>query len=65
MVVGGTHLLRAKKEHVENTIEKLEEFGVERIGVSHCTGMPAAMALARRFENRFIFNHAGQVIEIN
>ncbi len=65
MVIGGTHLLRAKKETLDNTIEKLEEFGVERIGVSHCTGMPAAMALAQRFENNFFFNHAGQVIEID
>jgi 7,8-dihydropterin-6-yl-methyl-4-(beta-D-ribofuranosyl)aminobenzene 5'-phosphate synthase len=64
MVIGGTHLLRAKKETLENTIEKLEEFKVERIGVSHCTGMSAAMALAQRFENNFFFNHAGQVIEI-
>ena len=64
MVIGGTHLLRAKRETLENTIEKLEEFDVERIGVSHCTGMPAAMALAQKFENRFFFNHAGQVTEI-
>ncbi len=64
MVIGGTHLLRAKKESLQNTIEKLEEFGVERIGVSHCTGMSAAMALAQKFENRFFFNPAGQVIEI-
>jgi 7,8-dihydropterin-6-yl-methyl-4-(beta-D-ribofuranosyl)aminobenzene 5'-phosphate synthase len=64
MVIGGTHLLRAKKETLQKTIEKIEEFGVERIGVSHCTGMPAAMALAQRFENRFFFNHSGHVIEI-
>lgn len=64
LVVGGTHLLRAKKETLQKTIEKLEEFAVERIGVSHCTGMPAAVTLAQRFENNFFFNHAGQVIEI-
>jgi 7,8-dihydropterin-6-yl-methyl-4-(beta-D-ribofuranosyl)aminobenzene 5'-phosphate synthase len=64
MVIGGTHLLRAKRQTLEDTIEKLEELGVERIGVSHCTGMPAAMALAQKFKNRFFFNHTGQVIEI-
>ena len=64
MAIGGMHLLHAKKETLQKTIKELEKFGLERIGVSHCTGMPAAMALAQKFENRFSFNHAGQVIEI-
>lgn len=65
MVIGGTHLLRATKETLQKTIEKLEELGVERIGVSHCTGMSAAMTLAQRFENNFFFNHTGRVVEID
>ena len=64
MVVGGTHLLRAKKEQLSHTFSKLEEFGIERIGVSHCTGMPAAAAAFQKFRDNFFFNNAGTVIEV-
>ncbi len=62
-VIGGTHLMQADPRRIEQTLAALEEFGVEQIGVSHCTGMPAAMALAARFGDRFFFNFAGKVIE--
>jgi len=64
MVVGGTHLLRANKEQLDHTCSKLEEFGVERIGISHCTGMPAAVAIFERFTDNFFFNNAGTIIEV-
>ena len=62
-VVGGTHLLRAGAAQLEQTAAALEELEVARIGVSHCTGMPAAMFLKARFEDRFFFNHAGNVMK--
>lgn len=62
-VVGGTHLVRADRHRIEKTIAALAQFGVEQIGVSHCTGMPAAMALASHFGDRFFFNFAGRVTE--
>jgi len=63
-VVGGTHLFRAGKVQLEQTIAKIKEFGVEKLGVSHCTGLPAAMVLAREFEDAFFFNIAGTVVEL-
>jgi 7,8-dihydropterin-6-yl-methyl-4-(beta-D-ribofuranosyl)aminobenzene 5'-phosphate synthase len=41
------------------TIAKLKEFGIQKLGVSHCTGMPAAMRLAQEFGDAFFFNNAG------
>ncbi|MDY6791299.1 MAG: MBL fold metallo-hydrolase [Thermodesulfobacteriota bacterium] len=62
-VLGGTHLFRSDSYQINQSIAKLQEFKVEKIGVSHCTGMPAAMALMNHFGNRFFFNHVGKVTE--
>ena len=62
-VVGGTHLVRADQHRIGRTISALEKSGLEQIGVSHCTGMPAAMAFAAHFGDRFFFNFAGKVTE--
>jgi 7,8-dihydropterin-6-yl-methyl-4-(beta-D-ribofuranosyl)aminobenzene 5'-phosphate synthase len=63
-VVGGTHLIRASELQVEMTIAALKEFGVQRLGVSHCTGMPAAMRLAQEFGPGFFFNNSGSVVGV-
>ncbi len=62
-VVGGTHLLRADDDQINQTAAALRELGVEKLGVSHCTGLPAAAMLAREFGPDFFFNTAGTVIE--
>ncbi|MGD8369274.1 MAG: MBL fold metallo-hydrolase, partial [Desulfobacterales bacterium] len=62
-VIGGTHLMQADPRRIELTLRALDEFGLEQIGVSHCTGMTAAMALAAHFHDRFFFNFAGKVLE--
>lgn len=63
-VIGGTHLLRASDLQMEMTMATLREFGVERLGVSHCTGMPAAIRLAQEFGPGFFFNNAGSVVVV-
>ena len=63
-VVGGAHLFRAGKEQLTQTISELNKLSVENIGVSHCTGMHASMALANTFEANFFFNTAGTVVEL-
>jgi 7,8-dihydropterin-6-yl-methyl-4-(beta-D-ribofuranosyl)aminobenzene 5'-phosphate synthase len=62
-VVGGTHLFRANADQLDQTIAALTSLGVAHIGVSHCTGMPAAISLREHFPDRFFFNHAGKVVE--
>lgn len=63
-VVGGTHLITASEERILLTIAALQEFGVQRVGVSHCTGMPAAMMLAQQLGDAFFFNNAGTGITV-
>lgn len=63
-VVGGTHLIWASEVQMEMTIAMLREYGVQRLGVSHCTGMPAAVRLAQEFGENFVFNNAGTVMAI-
>ena len=64
-VVGGTHLISASEERISRTVEALRELGVQRLGVSHCTGLPAASKLARELGDNFFFNNAGSRITIS
>lgn len=60
-VVGGTHLYPKNNEQVEKAVMALKEMGVERVGVSHCTGFPASRKLAEAFGPNFFLNTAGTV----
>jgi 7,8-dihydropterin-6-yl-methyl-4-(beta-D-ribofuranosyl)aminobenzene 5'-phosphate synthase len=64
-VIGGTHLYPKNDEQIGKTIESLKEIDVLRIGVSHCTGLHAAMRLAQAFGDRFFFNTAGTITKID
>ncbi len=59
MVIGGMHLGRAAEERIESTINGLKEIGVQRIIVSHCTGLPASERLKRAFGEHCLLNSAG------
>jgi 7,8-dihydropterin-6-yl-methyl-4-(beta-D-ribofuranosyl)aminobenzene 5'-phosphate synthase len=59
MVIGGYHLLGASTERVRLTLAALKEMDVQKIGVSHCTGLPAAAIMAQELGDRFFFNNAG------
>lgn len=63
-VVGGTHLAPASDEQFAATVRSLRAFCVERIGVSHCTGLPRAAQLHAEFGGRFFFASVGSTIEI-
>ena len=58
-VIGGTHLYRASEERIDKTIAGLKEIGIQRLGVSHCTGFHATARLAREFPDMFFLNNAG------
>jgi 7,8-dihydropterin-6-yl-methyl-4-(beta-D-ribofuranosyl)aminobenzene 5'-phosphate synthase len=57
--IGGTHLFRASDERIEQTIADLKKMGIQRLGVSHCTGFRASARLAQEFEDVFFLNNAG------
>ena len=50
--------LKTKKQ---KAIAALREIGVQKTGVSHCTGFDASMRLAREFGENFFVNNAGSV----
>ncbi|UCD07976.1 MAG: MBL fold metallo-hydrolase [Dehalococcoidales bacterium] len=64
MVIGGCHLMGSSEERVWLTIAALKELGVKKVGVSHCTSLPAAAMMAREFGENFFFNNAGTRIEL-
>jgi 7,8-dihydropterin-6-yl-methyl-4-(beta-D-ribofuranosyl)aminobenzene 5'-phosphate synthase len=62
--VGGTHLIHASDERIYRTIADLEDMGIERLGVSHCTGFHASSLLATHFQDRFFLNNAGTMVTL-
>jgi len=63
-VIGGTHMGFLDKSQVVLTIEALKEFDIDRIGVSHCTGLNAAAMLKQAFGDKFFFASAGTVVKL-
>jgi 7,8-dihydropterin-6-yl-methyl-4-(beta-D-ribofuranosyl)aminobenzene 5'-phosphate synthase len=63
-VIGGTHLLQASEERTLMTAAALQEMGVQRVGVSHCTGMKASVLLAQQLGDSFFSNNTGASITI-
>jgi 7,8-dihydropterin-6-yl-methyl-4-(beta-D-ribofuranosyl)aminobenzene 5'-phosphate synthase len=63
-VLGGCHLMDASEERLWLTIVALKELDVKRLGVSHCTGLPASAIMAQEFGEKFFFNNAGTRISL-
>jgi len=58
-VVGGIHLFGASDRRLRLTIDELKRLGVQRIGVSHCTGAIASALLSHEFGDSFFSNLSG------
>ena len=54
----------ASPERIEKTARELKELGLQRLGVSHCTGFNASAMLAREFGEVFFLNNAGTQITL-
>ena len=63
-ILGGTHLDFLTPEQLEESINVLNQLEIERIGVSHCTGMRAAFRLHQEFGDRFSYGCVGSVLEV-
>ena len=63
-LLGGTHLDFLTPEQLEESIRCLKKMSVDRIGVSHCTGLRAAFRLQQEFGERFFYGSVGSVLEI-
>jgi len=62
--LGGTHLGFAGSEQFTETLRVLERYQIEKVGVSHCTGLPKAVQLAAQLEEKFFFANVGTVLEV-
>ncbi len=63
-VIGGSHLIDAGKERIQSTIKVLKDLDIKKIGLCHCTGLPASVIMAQELGERFFFNNTGTVFEI-
>ncbi len=63
-LLGGCHLFGASEQRIQSTIAALKELDVQRLGLSHCTGLPAAGIMAREFGEKFFYNNAGTSISL-
>jgi len=63
-ILGGTHLDFLTPEQLEESIRALKQMEIEKIGVSHCTGMRAAFRLHQEFGDRFFYGCVGSVLEV-
>lgn len=58
-VIGGSHLMGVSEERLWQTIDALRGFGIQRMGLCHCTDLPVASLLVQEFSESFFFNKAG------
>ena len=63
-ILGGTHLDFLPPEQLEESVMTLKKLEIEKIGVSHCTGMRAAFRLHQEFGDRFFYGCVGSVLEV-
>lgn len=60
-ILGGTHLMFYGPEDLSRVIDEFERFSIDLVGVSHCTGFEAAVALYNHFGDRFASASAGRI----
>lgn len=63
-IIGGTHLGFSSDEQFEETLKVIDHYQIERLGVSHCTGLPKAALLHAQLGERFFFGNVGTVLEV-
>ncbi|MBO5336302.1 MAG: MBL fold metallo-hydrolase [Lachnospiraceae bacterium] len=60
-VLGGTHLVEAGEERLQETMSAFRRLKVQEIAVSHCTGEQGMFYAKRAFGANFIRNNTGNV----
>lgn len=63
-IIGGFHLVEAKKEKIDRTVEALGEIGPGWISSGHCTGFKAQVRLFETFGERFEPLSSGKTFQI-
>ena len=63
-ILGGLHLGKASDGKLVKIIDHLRVFDPQMIGVGHCTGPKAFLALANEFKDRVFLNTVGNVMVV-
>jgi 7,8-dihydropterin-6-yl-methyl-4-(beta-D-ribofuranosyl)aminobenzene 5'-phosphate synthase len=63
-VVGGTHLVRASEERIQETIREFKQMGVKKVACCHCTGFQASARMADAFGDSFVVLNAGDRLTV-
>jgi len=61
-ILGGLHLGKASEAKLSKIMDHLRGFELEKMGVGHCTGTRAFLALANEFPNRVFLNTVGNTV---
>ena len=62
-VLGGTHLIEAGEERLQETVKEFKTHGIKTIAVSHCTGEAGMELLQKEFPAGFVLNCTGTRLE--
>ncbi len=63
-VLGGTHLVEAGQERLQETVRALKIYDVKTIAVSHCTGEVGMELLQQEFQEGFVLNNTGNMLVV-
>jgi 7,8-dihydropterin-6-yl-methyl-4-(beta-D-ribofuranosyl)aminobenzene 5'-phosphate synthase len=62
LVMGGFHLIGASGQQVRAAVQGLQALEVEKVGVTHCSGMEAIDAFSRQYRSSFVPLGVGRVL---
>ncbi|MCK5681138.1 MBL fold metallo-hydrolase [bacterium] len=62
-VIGGTHLGFSEGEQFSETLKVIDRYSIEKLGVSHCTGLEKSAKLYAKMPERFFFACVGATLE--
>jgi len=63
-IIGGLHLERAPDDRILKTIDKFKEYGISKIGASHCTGIRAIAAMYKLLGDAMMPNFVGATLSV-
>ena len=63
-VMGGTHLMASSDAQFTETLKMINEYEIEHVGVSHCTGLEKASLLHANLRDRFFFASVSTEFEV-
>jgi len=63
-ILGGTHLDFLTPDQMDASVQFLKKMRIDKIGVSHCTGMRASFSLREAFGDRFFQGCVGSVLDV-